>query len=427
MSGLKNTGMQVHKFGGASVTDADGMRRLAEILRAEADGNSLVVVSAMGKTTNALERVVSTYLDGSGFDGFLQEVTDAHLACCNELFEGDRLADCRKYVLDRQTAIVEFLRRNKSKDYAFIYDQVVSSGELLSSYLLQACLDSMGLACTRVDVRDLVITDHSFTDAVIDWKATASAIKTAIPPLIEKGHVIAQGFLGATPERITTTLGREGSDFSAAIFAHCLDARSMTVWKNVPGILTADPRLFPDAVKLDRIDYREAIEMAFYGAQVLHPKTIKPLQNKGIPLHVRSFLEPGEGGTVIADTEDAPEMPPIIVFKEKQVLLSFSVRDFSFVGEDSLRSIFEAFAAQQLRIRMMQNKAISFSVCIDDRPEKIRRIIESLNSRFEIRVQDGLQLLTVRHPNEGIIESLCAGKNQLIQQKAEVTVQVLMY
>jgi aspartate kinase len=415
--------MEVFKFGGASVKDADAVKNVASILNKFKDTKKVVVISAMGKTTNALEDVVNNYVKKNEiYAEYLREIREYHQMVAEQLFDNNHNVYHKIHALFDK--VQGFCTWNTSDNYTFIYDQIISVGELVSTVIVSEYLNTIGLSNTWVDARDLIRTDHSYTDARIEWDTTEAQVKNVIGG-ISSTTIITQGFIGSTSEKFTTTLGREGSDYTASILSYCLNATKMTIWKDVPGVLNADPKLFSDAVLIPEISYKEAVEMTYYGAKVIHPKTIRPIQNKQIPLHVKSFINPDNNGTVIGAFDENTVYPPIIVKMPGQVLLSFSVKDFSFVAEDSMSEIFRAFGKHQLRMNLMQNRAISFFACVDNKQEKIKRIADELKENFIVNVEEGLELETIRHYNQAILERETAGKNILLEQKARQTIQIL--
>ncbi len=418
--------MQVYKFGGASVKDAAAVKNVVAILKQYATIKKVVVISAMGKTTNGLEAVVNTYYAGDvSWKERLQEVVEQHNQIVNDLFDnGGEVCLGKMRVLVEKVS--DFLIQNHSKNYNFIYDQVVSLGEYLSTTIVSEYANSVGLENAFVDAKTCVFTDNAYTEGMIDWMKTEAAIQRIIPPLIESGFVVTQGFIGCTTEDFTTTLGREGSDYTAAIFSYALSAERMTVWKDVVGIMNADPKSFPDAKLIPELTFTEAIEMTYYGASVIHPKTIKPIQNRNIPLEVRSFIDYNKPGSVISNNANTEFIPPVIIQKITQVLLSFSAKDFSFIAEDHLSKVFSTFAENRLRINLMQNAAISFSICVDYKKEKIDSVLEALQNDFSIVKIEDLTLLTIRHYNNAIIEKLTKDKNPLIRQMSKNTIQLLL-
>lgn len=418
--------MQVYKFGGASVKDAQAVKNVISILKENPFKEKVVVISAMGKTTNDLEKVINEYYaNNSEWKNSIETVYTKHLAIISELFD-NQPNTCDVAVRKIIDKTIDFLVQNHSRNYNFIYDQVVSIGEYISTTIVSEFANHQSVTNTLVDAKHCIFTDNAYTEGKIDWKKTEKAISTVIPPLFETGFVITQGFVGCTQEDFTTTLGREGSDYTAAIFSYCLNAERMTVWKDVEGIMNADPKEFPEATFISELTFTEAIEMTYYGASVIHPKTIKPIQNRNIPLEVRSFVNYNKRGSIISANANTSFLPPIIIHKRNQVLLSFSAKDFSFIGEDHLSKVFSTFADLRLRINMMQNAAISFSICVDYKKEKIDAIIDELSNDFSIVQNEKLSLLTIRHFNQGIIDKLTKEKDILIRQISRNTIQVLM-
>ncbi len=417
---------KIFKFGGASVKDAAAVRNVAAILANYSSEPIVVVISAMGKITNALEDVVNAYMRGEG-DAHekLALVKTAHYQIVRELFDTEN-HEVYHNLNDRFVEIEWILEETPEETYDYIYDQIVSIGEFLSTQIVSAYLNEIGIKNTWVDVRDVIRTDNTYRDGNVDWSDTEARIQRVLPELLAKGLVVTQGFIGGTSENFTTTLGREGSDYTAAIFSYCLQAETMTVWKDVPGILTADPRLFNNVSKIDHLSYREAIEMTYYGAQVIHPKTIKPLQNKNIPLHVRCFLQPESNGTIIDDSIAAIDYPPMIVVKANQVLLHIATRDFSFVAEEHLSAIFALLATHRLSANMMLNTAISFSVCVNNIPERLQSLCAELNAQFNLKLETNLELITIRHYNESTLKSVQIGKTTLLQETLRNTAQLVV-
>jgi aspartate kinase len=419
--------MQVYKFGGASVKDADAVRNVTTILKENNFNDKVVVISAMGKTTNELENVVNLYYAGNNdWEKALDALFEKHLAIIRNLYTSaafEKAVDDVKRLID---AARSFLKNNQSRNYNYIYDQVVSIGEYISTTIVSDFASSMGLNNTLLDVKEVLFTDNAYTEGKVDFQKSESAIVKRIDELTKTGFVITQGFVGCTPEGFSTTLGREGSDYTASIFAYVLNAERMTVWKDVEGIMNADPKEFSDAQFLSEITYHEAIEMTYYGASVIHPKTIKPIQNKNIPLEVRSFVNYGKRGSIISANANTNFLPPVIIWKRNQVLLSFSAKDFSFIAEDHLSKVFGTFAENRLRINMMQNAAISFSIAVDFKKEKIDNIFEQLQNDFSITRNENLSLLTIRHYNPGIIDKLSKDKDILLRQISRTTIQLLI-
>lgn len=422
--------MKVFKFGGASVKNAEAVRNVAEILRNYSEEPVAVVVSAMGKTTNALEKLTRAYFDQNGTaEALLEDLRKFHLDILNELFESDRHA----VYTDVNNAFVEIewvIEDEPVRSFDFEYDQMVSIGEMLSTKIVSHYLQSVGVANRWVDVRDFLRTDNSYRNAKVDWETTQNLIDRMLKPVFENPDqpnlTISQGFVGVTSENFTTTLGREGSDFSAAIIGHLLNAEEVAIWKDVPGVLNADPKYFDETVKLNHISYKEAIELAYYGASVIHPKTIKPLQNKGIPLWVRSFVEPSAAGTLIDHNTASDSLVPSFIFKMNQTLISIGSRDFSFIAENNLRDIFEVFNRFGITINTMQNSAISFSITVDGDHDRQGELIEALSADYSVRYNENLELVTIRHYDQATIERVTVKKKVLLEQRTRTTVRLLM-
>ncbi len=416
---------KVFKFGGASVKDADAIRNVANILKKHSKEKIMIVVSAMGKTTNALEKVVTAYIKKTG-DAFelLEEVKQAHYQVALELFGEEHTI----YSLLNDTFVeIEWIIEEEPQDsYDYIYDQIVSIGEMASTRMLAAFLANEGESAVWLDARDVIRTDDTFREGSVDWETTESLCDKKLPSLFEKNNlVVTQGFIGGTQENFTTTLGREGSDYSAAIFAYQLNAESLSIWKDVPGILTGDPRLFENVQKIDRLSYKEAIEMTYYGAKVIHPKTIKPLENKNIPLYVKSFVDPAGEGTLITTDVNA-SYPPVVVVEPNQVLLHISTRDFSFVAERHLGFLFQQFDKYRIKINMMQNMAISFTVCVTERSERLAQLIIELEKDFKLVVDRDLELITIRHYTDEIVDTLSSGKIILFEEYIRGTMSMVV-
>jgi aspartate kinase len=417
--------MRVFKFGGASVKDAAGIKNVADIIRRFGEDKTLVVVSATGKTTNALEEVVQAYFNQTGEASKVFEVVkENHLKICRDLF-----GEGAHPVYDQlQNLFVELqwqLEEERMDAYNYVYDQIVSVGELLSSVILSHYLNFAGVKNEWLDVRDVLKTDDTYREAAVDWDLTTQKVHEKLVPILQQNTVVTQGFLGCTSENCTTTLGREGSDYTAAIFANILDAENQTIWKDVPGVMSGDPRKFQDAVFMDELTYLEAVEMTYYGASVIHPKTIKPIQNKNIPLLVKSFINPEGKGTTVHGATHHIEYPPVRVLKEKQTLLTFHTKDFSFVADDMVSDLFEAFAAANLKINMMQSGAISLQACVDTVPEKIEKVKSELQQAFDILEESGLTILTIRHYTQTVIDRHLTGKKVIIEQRRPSTFQAL--
>ncbi|WP_345947566.1 aspartate kinase [Mucilaginibacter sp. PAMB04274] len=417
--------MLVFKFGGASVKDAAGIANLALIVKKHTAEPLLIVVSAMGKTTNALEDLTRAYVNQQDnvhqlYDGIKQY----HYQVLHELFD-----DSHPVFDEVSNTFVEIdwmLEDEPHDSYDFIYDQIVSIGELLSSRIVNAYLVHMGQPSRWLDVRGYIHTDNNYREGLVDWNKTCARIQKHLPALLENSIIVTQGFLGGTSENFTTTLGREGSDYTASIFAACLNAQSVTTWKDVPGILNADPKLFTDTVKFDELSYTEAIEMTYYGASVIHPKTIKPLYNAGIPLLVKSFNDPDAAGTKISQTGKTQFDKAVIIIKQNQVLLSVSAKDYSFVSESQMSQIYSLFAKNHVKINVLQTSALSLSVCIDWVEERFEKLLLELRENFNVKYNSRLSLITLRHYQYSLLKDLVDGKIVLLEQISRNTAQVVV-
>lgn len=420
--------MKVFKFGGASLESVERIRQVAQIVQSFPDEKLLIVISAMAKTTNELEKVAENYFlhKREIAAQLLHNIEQNHLEVAEALLgtrEHPVFSQLQQFFTEAEWTLGE----KPLRSYDYYYDQLVGLGELLSTAIVSAFFNSIGLHNTWLDVRDVFRTDDNFRDANIDWIYTQRQVTEKVLPLLDRTNiVIAQGFIGSTDQNESVTLGREGSDYSAAVFANMLDAESQTIWKDVEGLKNADPKLFPDTVNIPEISYGEVIEMAYYGAQVIHPKTIKPLQNKQIPLLVKCFLDKSLPGTVIRETVDVKQLPPIIVLKKNQVLLNITSKDYSFITEDKISDIYDIFHGLKMKINLMQNGAINFSCCIDNNPEKIELLIKTLHEQFSIVYNEGLELLTVRYYQTNLLEELSSGHTILLEQRSPATIQRLM-
>ena len=413
--------MKVLKFGGASVKDADGIRNLAQILEKFRDEPVVIVLSAMGKSTNALEEILRLYVNGDDFQTKLNELKEYHKHVVHDLFEEPAtiLEIVEELFMDMECR----LEREPTASFDYLYDQLIPLGELLSTKIVHYFLQLNGYKNRWIDARNFVITHPIPREARLNWEITVPLIEKKIKQMATKSPVITQGFIGSTKENVTTTLGREGSDFTAAIFAYALDADEVIVWKDVPGILNADPAKFDDTVKFDELSYQEAIEMTYYGASVIHPKTIKPLQNKNIPLKVKSFIHPEDQGTIIHQTASGKSGAPVIIIKENQVLFQLSTKDYSFIAEDNLSRIFEAMAKSRIKANMMQNSAISFAFCTDFMQSKFDLFLENLNDEFQVSTVKDLQLLTLRPFDQKIAGKQLENRTIYLEQRNGNTVQ----
>ena len=416
--------MKVFKFGGASVKDASGVKNLVSVLKEVGFENTLVVVSAMGKTTNALEKIIDNYFNESinHLDGLI-ELKQYHVEIAKNLFK-NKSAKIEEIIHKLFDELNGFLKSNKSPNYSFVYDQVVSIGELLSSKIVHEFIKFTGLESHWIDSREYIKTDDYYRAANLNWELTN---KNILNNLKTCSLAVTQGFIGSNSNNFTTTLGREGSDYSAAIFAHALNASSLTIWKDVPGVLNGDPRVFKETKLLKQISYREAIELAFYGASVIHPKTLQPLQRKEIPLYVKSFENPKNAGTVVSKGKNLDPFMPCYIVKKNQVLLRLSTINFSFIVEENISYIFRLLHEYQMPVELIQNSAISFSVCISNKYRKLEELLLILRARFNVEVNQGVDLFTIRHYNQeasNFIKSI--GKPILLEQRTEQTAQFVI-
>jgi len=418
-------GLEVYKFGGASVKDTSGFKNVGQIIEKYSGNKLLIVVSATGKTTNALQNVVADHYkpEANAFDS-LQLVKENHLEIIDGLFDEAKLI--KDEILDAFVEIDWLIEDDPHEDADFEYDQIVSVGEIVSTKILYHHLKSKNLKVAWLDVRDVIRTNNNYREAKVDWEETEARIQKKTSALYQENDIIVtQGFIASSSENFTTTLGREGSDFTASIFSYCLNANGMYIWKDVPGILTGDPRLFDNVSKIDKLSYREAIEMTYYGAKVIHPKTIKPVQNKSIPLHVKSFVEPEGTGSIISNFEEIA-YPPIVVFEHNQRLLRISTKDFSFVAEDHLSEIFRLVAKHRIKIKMMKNTAVSFIISVDDQPTRLEALRKDLEKSYKLIEEQGLELMTIRHYNQEIINSLTAERVILFEERIPKTIQMVV-
>lgn len=416
--------MKVFKFGGASVKDAAGVRNVAEVLKRFITEDLLIVVSAMGKTTNALEEVVKAYREGRNAKPLILALQGMHASALEEVAPED--SDSATALMLSFEALKQYVTQPVQHVEDRDYDHIVSFGEVWSTLIVSAYLNSAGYANKWVDARKIITTDARHRAAHVKWEQLEENCATHLPSFAAQPHrIVTQGFIGQTEDGITTTLGREGSDFSAAIFAFALDAESVTIWKDVPGMFNADPNKFPDTKLLAHISYKEAIELSYFGASVIHPRTLQPLQRKGIPLYVRSFIDLNAPGTTISGATDHDTLIPSFIVKPGQLLISITPRDLSFVVEENLSGIFKCFAARNVRIELMQNSAVAFTVAVDDTP-RARQLVEDLREEYEVRYNEGCELLTVRHFDESTVQRLLNGKEPLIEQRSRVTARFVV-
>ena len=415
--------MRIYKFGGASVKDADGVKNLIIILNYLGSEKTLIVVSAMGKTTNSLELVVKNYFENKEeLQYSLNEVFNFH----NKILEG-LFNDNKEQIFYDVKEVFEnlriFLKRNKSPDYSFVYDQVVSFGEILSTKIINSYLNYSNIKCNWIDARELIKTDSKYRDANLNWEVTKHSISKNINTELLN---ITQGFIASDSNNFSTTLGREGSDYTAAIFAYCLNAESVTIWKDVPGVLNADPRVFKKPQLLNQISYTEAIELAFYGASVIHPKTLQPLQKKEIPLYVKSFLNPSGNGTSISRGTKIDPLIPCFIVQRNLNLLKLSSLDFSFIVEDNISDIFQILHENKMKVDLIQNSAISFSVCVYDKYSRLKELLSILKATFKVECTENVSLFTIRHFNENSSKEILKNNTLLLEQRTNETLQLVV-
>lgn len=414
--------MQVFKFGGASIKDADGVKNVAHVLKTVGYQNTLIVISAMGKTTNAVEVVINNYFNSkSELQSSLQEVKKYHNEILLELFDNEKHPIFKK-VSNLFDELRSFFDRNKSPDYNFVYDQTIGYGELVSTVIVSAYFNEIGLTNKWIDVREFIKTDNYYRRANVNWEETQQRIAANFD---KKSLNITQGFIGSDANNFMTTLGREGSDYTAAIFAYCINAESVTIWKDVPGVLNADPRYFENAQLLHQISYSEAIELAFYGASVIHPKTLQPLQGKEIPLFVKSFLHPERPGTMVGRGKKIEPDVPCFIVKKNQVLISLSSLDFSYIVEENISEIFRLLHLYKMKVDVIQNSAISFSVCVDNIYNNLEKLLQHLKAKFKVTCHEDVSLYTIRHYNMNAINQLEKDKTVYLKQLTQETVQMV--
>ena len=411
--------MKIFKFGGASVKDADSVKNVLRVLSIQGFERCLIVVSAMGKTSNALERVVEFYFNKSDYQQEIAKIKEEHIQIAKGLFDENHhvFSEIKLFFDD----IESFLRRNKSPNYNFVYDQVVTCGEMISSKILSVYLSDNEMGNQWLDARDFIKTDTNYREGVVNWEDTEKNISQ----LDKAKTYVTQGFIGSDENNFTVSLGREGSDYSAAIFAYCLDAKDMTIWKDVPGVMTGDPRKFENVELLSNISYEEAIEMAYYGASVIHPKTLQPLKQKSIPFFVKSFISPEKAGTKIGiSTEN--QLLESYILKENQVLMRISTRDFSFIAEDHISFIFRELAKRNIKVSLMQNSAISLALCLEDKFNNIDELEAELEQDFNTEIVKNVSLFTIRNARLENLDKLYEGKNVLLEQITKTTVQMII-
>ena len=417
--------MQVYKFGGASIKNVEGIKNVTQIIQSYGAKNLLVVVSAMDKTTDRLQELAFAHINGNEHKHqLLEDVKNFHFDIIGKLFT-DTNNPVYNDVANTFVEIEWLLEEDAADTADYLYDQIVAVGELVSSKIIAAYLNQQGTFCVWQDARNYIQTDNNYREANVQWDKTTKQIQKHLPTYLAQGVVLTQGFIGATSENFTATLGREGSDYSAAIFSAALDAEKMTIWKDVPGVLNADPKWFDETEKIPKLSYRDAIELTYYGATVIHPKTIKPIQNKSIPLYVRSFIHPEEAGTEISS--EATTIPiASFIFKVNQVLLSISPKDFSFIIEENLSRIFAIFHKNKVKVNTMLNSAISFSVSVDDDERKIANLISDLSEDFKVKYNKEMELVTIRYYNQETIDRVTVNKKVWLEVKSRNTCQIVM-
>ena len=419
--------MQVFKFGGASVNSVDAIKNMASIVSQHLDQPLVVVVSAMGKTTNLLEKIIpGVPKSDEERKQLIEQSKEYHLGIARQLLPND------DPTLERLHELFDQLNKTSSQKpttYNFDYDQTVSFGEIISTTLISGYLNSIGISNIWIDIRNVIRTNENYREGIVDFETTRHQAQDVINSKFKIQNsklIITQGFIAGTAAGTTTTLGREGSDYSASILSYSLDAESMTIWKDVPGFLNADPKFFHETIKINKIPFNEAIELAYYGASVIHPKTVKPIQNKGIRLNIKSFIDPTAEGSIIGPFDSIEPLTPLYIFKNNQLLISIQPKDFSFIAEDNLQTIFAVLAELNIRVNLMQNSALSFSFCIDYNEILLKRLRERLENDFRVVYNTGLQLITIRYYNQAIIDQIVAGRNILLQQRARTTTQLLV-
>ncbi len=420
--------MRVFKFGGASIETAERARNVSSIIRENGNDKLLVVISAKGKTTNNLEEIAQNYFNQNkeAAASLFHALKESHNEYARELL-GEKYEPLADRLNELYLEIEWILNETPVRNYDYYYDQIVCIGELLSTLIICHLLNIDNISASWTDVRDILKTDSNYRDANIMWQMTSENVNHKILPLFDKTNiVITQGFIGSTDENNSVTLGREGSDYTAAVFANMMNAESVTIWKDVPSLLNADPKIFPNTVPIEEITFHEVIEMAYYGAQVIHPKTIKPLQNKNIPLYVKCFLDRNLKGTVIHNSEKKISYPPILVLKTKQILLQVTTKDYSFITEDNLSTIYRLFHQCKIKINLIQNAAISFVACIDSHTSNLDDLLLLLKEQYEVKRNENLFLFTARHYRQDVLREELKNRTVLLTQKTRQTIQMVV-
>ncbi|MDD3876236.1 MAG: aspartate kinase [Bacteroidales bacterium] len=420
--------MKVFKFGGASTKDAEGVKNVASILKQFETEDIFIVISAMGKMTNAFEKLTNCYFnDKNSIRDAFNYIKVFHYSIIELLFP-DKTNLVYTHIESLFNSLLTLLKKDSTPNYNFVYDSIVPYGELLASTILSHYLNQTGQPNKFIDARQIIITDATYREARINWDKTPETVSHKWELILKEGFkfAVTQGFIGSSAHGFATTLGREGSDFTAAIIGYSLKAEEVVIWKDVPGVLNADPKEMPDCVKIDSLTYSDAIELAYYGATVIHPKTIKPLQNAGIPLLVKSFISPSDKGTYIGNVENSNQKTPSFIFKKNQILISIMPNDFSFIVEHNISTIFQLLSKYDIKVNLMQNSALSFSICSDNDPQKIPLLLKDLKTSYKIYYNTSLDLVTIRHYNEQAIERICNKKTTLLEQKSRNTVQFVI-
>ncbi len=424
-----NSAIHVFKFGGASVKDAKAVLNVVDIIQKHDQTNLIVVVSAMGKTTNKLEAIFNSFIkkDKETYFKYTKELKIFHVDIIQGLFKGDALNEINEVINTVFNDITSFYEKNENENRSYLYDQLIPYGEMLSTKIIQHCLKQSGVRSSWLDAQKCIKTDSHHQNANVDWKRTEKEINKCLNQIFtNKRVVVSQGFIGSNNNGDSTTLGREGSDYSAGIFAYASNAKEVIIWKDVPGMLNADPKYFEDTIKLEQISFKEAIELSYYGASVIHPKTIKPLQNKNIPLYVKSFVHPEKKGTIIQKRTENDDAIPSFIFKKNQVLFSIMPKDFSFLIEENLSDIFLKLSQIQVQINIMQNSALSFSFLMDDKSEIVSRIKEALENSYMVKYNTNLELVTIRHYDQQTIDFVTKDKEILLEQKTRSTARFVL-
>ncbi len=424
--------MIIFKFGGASVKDADAVRQLSNIVKSNCDEKLIIVVSAMGKTTNALERLIYSYFNrSSDLNSIFNEIKQFHYDIINNLFDDNNekllfIDDFKQDIDNDFIKLSEKISEASSSDYDFEYDRIINFGEIISSKIVSAYLNFTNINNKWIDIRDCLKTDDNYREAKVDWDISTPLISKYFDFSDNFNIYLTQGFIASSMTGAASSLGREGSDYTASILAYILNAKSISVWKDVPGFLNADPKWFVKTEKLNEISYQEAIELAFYGAKIIHPKTIKPIQNKSIPLYVKSFFNPEDEGTVIRSINHKLKLVPIYIRKQNQVLLSISPLDFSFIIEKNISKIFALFAKYKIKVNLTQNSAISLSVCISNNTSKLRQLINDLNKEYKVLYNKNAELITIRHYTDNAVNKVIKNKKILLEQKSRNTARFVL-